>query len=61
MSFLLSLVLSTKSESKRVESFLSESGGRGKREKAGSGVAQTMYTHVSKCKYDKIKKRKTHT
>jgi hypothetical protein len=46
-------------EKKRVEQVLPRSGGRG-----GGGwgvrgeVAQTMYTHVSKCKSDKIKGEK---
>jgi hypothetical protein len=30
------------------------------RKQGGAGVAQTMYTHVSKCKNDKIKKKYIH-
>jgi hypothetical protein len=41
---------STKLENNRVEQILPGSG--------GVGVAQTMYTHVSKCKNDKINKNK---
>jgi hypothetical protein len=45
---------STKSE-KRVKQVLARSGGWG----VGRGkVSQTMYTHVSKCKNDKIKESK---
>jgi hypothetical protein len=47
---------STKSENKRVEHVLLRSGGGG----WGGGVAQIMYTPVSKCKNDKIK-RESHS
>jgi hypothetical protein len=43
---------STKLENKRLEQVLLRS-----RWGAGEEVAQTMYTHVSECKNDKIKKR----
>jgi hypothetical protein len=46
---------STKSEKKRAEQFLPASGEMGVRRR--EEVAQTMYTHVSKCKH-KIKERK---
>jgi hypothetical protein len=56
--FIISYVFSsTKSENKRVEQVLPGSRGRGCR-RSGE-VAQTMYTHVSKCKNDKIKERNT--
>jgi hypothetical protein len=42
---------STKSENKREEQVLPGSGGR-----VLVGVSQTIYTHVSKCKNDEIKK-----
>jgi hypothetical protein len=42
-------------EKKRAEQFLPPSGGVGVRKR--EEVAQTMYTHVSKCKHDKIKER----
>jgi hypothetical protein len=45
---------STKLENKRVEQVLPRKGGDG----MSGEVAQTMYTHVSKCKNDKIKERK---
>jgi hypothetical protein len=55
LSFLLSPVFSsTKSENKRVEQVLP----RRVWGLAGGKVAQTMYTHVSKCKNDKIKGEK---
>jgi hypothetical protein len=40
----------TKSEIKKAEKVLLESG-------VGDEVAQTMYTHVSKCKNNKIQKK----
>jgi hypothetical protein len=49
MSFLLSLFSSIKLENKRAEQVLP-------RNRWGE-VVQTVYTHVSKCKNDKIKKR----
>jgi chloramphenicol O-acetyltransferase len=50
--FLISYVFSsTKSENKRMELVLPRSGTR----VVGSKMAQTMYTHVSKCKNIKIK------
>jgi hypothetical protein len=49
MSFLLSLVFcSTKLENKRQNRFCPEAG-------SGDEVVQIMYTHVNKCKNDKIK------
>jgi hypothetical protein len=50
-SFYLLCFSPTRSENKRVEQVLP---GRGWRE-----VAQTMYTHVNKCKNDKIEEKKT--
>jgi hypothetical protein len=44
ISFLLSLIFSLQQNRRREEQVL--------------GVAQTVYTHVSKCKNDKIKERK---
>jgi hypothetical protein len=57
LSFLLCF-LSTKSEKKRTKQDLP--GSRGWRWGLGMGeeVAQTMYTHVSKCKDDKIRGEK---
>jgi hypothetical protein len=49
MSFLLSQVFSS-TKPKRAEQVVPGNGVGGWRE-----VAQTMYTHVSKCKIDKIK------
>jgi hypothetical protein len=51
---------STKSENKRVEQILprSRDGGVGREERRRGEVAQTMYTHVSKCKNGKIKESK---
>jgi hypothetical protein len=49
--FIISYILSsTKSENKRVEKVLPGSGS------IGVGRSGTMYTHVSKCKNDKIKR-----
>jgi hypothetical protein len=51
LSYYLFCFSSTKSENKRAEQDYLEVGvGRGE-------VAQTMYTHVSKCKNDKIKNK----
>jgi hypothetical protein len=47
---------STKSENKREEQVLPKSREAGGEQWGWSGeVAQTIYTHVSKCKNDKIK------
>jgi hypothetical protein len=49
---------STKLENKRVEQVLPRSRVWGRGWKEGGGGPQTMYTHVSICKNDKIKERK---
>jgi hypothetical protein len=49
LSFLLSYVFSSTKLEKRVEHVLPGSVG------GGGEVAQTMYTHISKCKNDKRK------
>jgi hypothetical protein len=65
-SYYLLCFSSTKPENKRAEQVLPRSGREGWGVRGGE-AAQTMYTHVSKCKNNKIfkkhqkkKKKKTH-
>jgi hypothetical protein len=57
MPFLLSLVFSLQQKQRRQNSFCLE-GGSWKWVGSGGKVAQTMYTHVSKCKNDKRREKK---